>query len=140
MTIATWPEELPKPERKTFQLTYLDPRLKRQGDAGPPAYRRRFSSVARPVTLSIVATRSERAIFETFFVERTAHGALPFYMPDPTTDGWPLLLDDGRPLLTSDGQPILIAARWLCLFGDSLPMITVIGVNFRVTFNIWVMP
>jgi hypothetical protein len=140
MTVAIWPEELPKPERQTFQLTYMEARLKRQGDAGPPAYRRRFSSVAKPVTLSFVGTRSERAIFETFYVKDTAHGALPFYMPDPTTDGWPLLLGDGRPMLTSDGEPILIAARWLCLFGDSLPTIGVLGITFRVTFNVWVMP
>jgi len=79
-------------------------------------------------------------VFDTFFQDQTRHGALPFYMPDPTTDGWPLLLADGRPFLTSEGKPILLAARWLCLFGDTQPAVGVVGIEFRINFNVWVMP
>lgn len=46
MTIPLWPATLPKPERQTFQKTWTEGRLKRQSEAGPPGYRRRFSAVA----------------------------------------------------------------------------------------------
>lgn len=114
--------------------------MKRRAELGPPGYRRRFSSVAKLVTLSIVIGRDKKAIFDQFFDERTAGGTLPFYMPDPTTDGWPLLSSDGLPLLTGSGVPLLLASRWLCLFGDTLPTETILGVQFRMSFSVVVMP
>jgi hypothetical protein len=140
MTIPTWPSELPRPERDTWQKTPQEARLKRNNDSGPPSYRRRFSSVAKSVNLSILVGRGQKAVFDRFFDDTTAGGSLPFYMPDPTTDGWKLLTADGRSLLTSDGRQILLAARWLCLFGESLPTETIVGIEFRLTFSISVMP
>jgi hypothetical protein len=140
MTIPTWPTTLPRPERQSFQKTWMDGRLKRQTDSGPPGYRRRFSSVAKPVSLSILTSREQQEVFETFYEDETAGGSLPFYMPDPTKDGWPLLDESGRPLLGGDGRPVLMSARWLCFFGDTLPVITVVGIEFRISFNIVVMP
>ncbi len=46
----------------------------------------------------------------------------------------------GRPLLTGAGMPILLAARWLCLFGDTPPSEVVVGVEFRISFSVSVMP
>lgn len=67
-----------------------------------------------------------------------------FWMPDPTTDGWPLLTSDGKPMLIAggpqDGLPILMAGRWLVTFGKNLPAETVIGVDFRMSFGVEVMP
>ncbi len=45
-----------------------------------------------------------------------------------------------RPLLTGAGVPILLAARWLCLFGDTPPSEVVVGVEFRISFSVSVMP
>ncbi|MGE6741715.1 hypothetical protein ACQKGC_15690 [Allorhizobium pseudoryzae] len=140
MTIFYWPTDLPKPERNTWSASYTDPRLRRAAEAPTPAYRRRFSSVARPVQLSMLLDRNLKAVFERFYEETTAYGSLPFYMPDPTTDGWALLASDGRPLLTSAGVPLLLAARWLCLFGDTPPSEVVVGVEFRISFSVSVMP
>lgn len=138
--IHDWPSDLPRPERSTWQLTPQDARRKTQSEAGPPRYRRRFSSAAKMVTLSVILSRNGKAIFDRFFHEDCAEGAHLFYMPDPTTEGWPLLAANGSPLLTSDGAPILLGGRWLCAWGDQLPTETVQGVEFKKTFSVVVMP
>lgn len=138
--IATWPSTLPRPLRESWQASPQDARLKRRTDNGPSGYRRKFSSSAKLVSLSIDVGRDGKAVFDNFFADECAKGSLPFYMPDPTTDGWPLLADGGAPLLTDEGVPLLLANIWLCQFGDSVPVETVIGNRFRVAFSIAVMP
>lgn len=138
--IPAWPSELPNPERNTWQKTPQEARLKRRTDAGPPGYRRRFSSVAKLVNLSILVDRNGKAVFDNFHDLATAYGAKPFVMPDPTTDGWALLKSDGAPLLTHAGVPILLSARWLVQFGDQLPAETIVGNRFRISFSVAVMP
>ena len=138
--IPTWPSTLPRPMRDSWQASPQDARIKRRTDNGPAGYRRKFSSAARLVTLSIDVGRDGKAVFDNFLAGDCAGGALPFYMPDPTTDGWPLLGDDGTPLLTDEGVPLLLANIWLCQFGDNMPAETVIGVRFRIAFSIAVMP
>ena len=138
--IMTWPSTLPRPERSSWQLTSQDARRKRQSDAGPPAYRRRFSSVSKLVTLSLVLTRNQRQVFDQFFHDHCDEGSRLFYMPDPTTEGWPLLASDGRPLLVSPGVPLLLSGRWLCSWGDQVPTETVQGREFRKAFGVVVMP
>ncbi|MBU2867143.1 hypothetical protein [Pacificibacter marinus] len=139
--ILSWPDTLPKPERNTWQLSPQDARHKRQPDQGPVSYRRKFSSVAKIVSLSVDLDRNQKAIFDNFYHDDCAEGTRLFWMPDPTTDGWPLLTSDGRPLLTSDGAPLLMSAKWLCSFGDQVPVETISGqVKFRKNFNVQVMP
>lgn len=138
--IQNWPEVLPRPERGTWQVSPQDGRRKTQSDTGPARYRRRFSSVARLVTLSLILSRDQKAVFDRFFRDDCAEGVRLFYMPDPTTDGWPLLTAAGSPLLTPTGQPLLLGARWLCSWGDQLPAETIQGVEFKKTFGIVVLP
>ncbi len=139
--IATWPDTLPHPERKTWNLQHQDARRKRQPESGPPGYRRRFSSAADFVSLSVVLTRAEKAVFDQFYRHDCAGGSRLFWMPDPTTDGWALLYTDGQPLLVDDSTPLLISATWLCAWGDEPPQESVVGqVEFRKTFQIVVMP
>lgn len=141
MTIQTWPTELPRPERKTWQRTTQDTRRQRKPEAGVLGSRRGLSKSPLVVTLSVVLDRNQKAIFDTFFEQDCANGSALFWMPDPTTDGWPLLMSDGTPLLTSDGEPLLLAAQWLCLWGDTFPVETIEGqVEFRKTFDIKVVP
>lgn len=140
MTVPFWPADLPPPEKDNWQKSRQESRVKRNAEAGAPGYRRRFSSAAKQVNLSIIVNRSRKAVFDLFFEETTANGSMPFYMPDPTTDGWKLYAGNGQPLLTSAGKQILLAKRWLCLFGDSLPGETVVGLEFRMSFSVWVMP
>jgi len=138
--IAVWPETLPRPERDSWQKQPQDARRKRQSDAGPPAYRRRFSSVAKMVTLSVLLSRDEAALFDTFFHQDCAEGSLLFTMPDPTTDGWEMLSSEGETLLDGDGDALLLSATWLCAWGDTMPTETLVGIEFRKSFSVVVMP
>lgn len=140
MTVPSWPSTLPRPERNTWQETPMEARLKRNPEAGPPGYRRRFSGVPEAVSLSILVDRNNKAVFDNFRKDLTKQGSLPFWMPDATTDGIPLLTPTGAPLLTGAGEPILMSARWLCLFGEQLPASTIVGVEFRISFSVMVMP
>lgn len=144
MTVPVWPTELPRPECDTWNAQFQDARLKRRSDAGPASFRRRFSSASKSVRLSTVLTRDERAVFDNFFDRATGKGVTPFWMPDPTTDGWALKTGDGAPLLIAggpdDGKPLLLAAQWLCVFGEQMPVETVIGTRFRMSFSVEVLP
>ncbi|WP_428540775.1 hypothetical protein [Profundibacter sp.] len=140
MSVATWPDSLPRPMRNGFQSQLQDGRKSKSGETGPPAYRRRFSSVVREYSMTIDVPRSEKAVFDNFYRTATKLGTKPFWMPDPTTDGWSMLDASGNPLLTSSGAPLLLSARWLCLFGASTPRETVKGIRFRIAFQIAVLP
>lgn len=140
--IAEWPISLPRPNRDGFQLKPQEARRKRQSDAGPPGYRRRFSAVAKSVNMTLMLTHNQRATFDRFFHETCQDGAMRFWMPDPTNDGWPLTTETGAPLWTNDEtrEPLTIGARWLCAWGDDLPTETVQGIEFQKTFSLWVLP
>ncbi len=140
MSTPIWPSSLPRPERQTWQAQLQDARQKRQSEAGPPAYRRRFSSVARLVQLSVLLDRTQKTVFDRFYEDTCAFGSTLFYMPDPTTDGWPLTTEAGEPLLTGAGDPLLAAAHWRGMWGDSVPVESLVGLEFRKTFSIVVMP
>jgi hypothetical protein len=138
--ILDWPATLPRPERATWQARPQEARRRRQGDTGPPAYRRRFSAVPQVVSLSLILSRADRQIFDTFFAVDCARGAHLFRMPDPTTDGWPALAEDGTPILTGSGAPLLLSSVWLCAWGDEPPVETLEGLEFRKSFNVVVIP
>lgn len=139
--IPEWPDDLRKFERDAWQVQAVEARRKRQGEAGPPGYRRRYSSVPRLVGVSIVLSRNEKAVFDQFYHVTCAEGSRNFWMPDPSTDRWALLASDGSPMLTGDGAPILMAARWLCAWGDLLPVESMDGdVDFRKEFQVVVLP
>lgn len=140
MAIASWPKELPRPMREGYQSSPGEGRQKKRNDAGPPSYRRRTSSIPKFVSMTLDVSRNELARFERFYEEEVSDGSLPFLMPDPTTTGWPLLTTDGRNLTDHLGRPLLMEKSWLCLFGDTLPSQTVIGVRFRLSFQVVVMP
>lgn len=140
MSVPVWPETLPRPTRDGWQARPGDPRLRKGGETGTPGYRRRYSNVARSVQMTVQLSRMQKGTFDTFLEETTRNGAMPFWMPDPTTDGWPMLDQDGRPLMDGTGRPLLLSARWLCLFGDEMPTETIKGVEFHISFPIWVLP
>lgn len=140
MSPAVWPSDLPRPNRAGYQAQLQDPRLSRSREQGPPGYRRRWSSVARPVSMVIDVTRSQKAQFDAFVEQTTQMAVLPFWMPDPTTEGWLLLNESGQPILTEAGVPVLLGAQWLCLFGAQMPVETIKGNRFLISFSVTVMP
>ncbi|MES0879703.1 hypothetical protein [Roseibium sp. SCP14] len=137
--ILRWPTELPLPERNGYQRQAQDSRIRRRREAGPPRSRRRFSSVARFVSLTIDVDRNQKAVFDNFYEHDTAEGSLQFIMPDPTTHGWPLLTTTGAALLDPDGEPLLIAAFWLCQFGEQTPAEIIRGIRFQISFPVVVL-
>lgn len=140
MSVAEWPSTLPAPERRTWQKMPMDARLKRRNDSGAPGYRLRFSGVPQLINMSILVKRQGKAVFDEFFEVTTRCGSLPFWMPDWTTEGWPMTDTDGNPLFDGEGNPLLMSGRWLCLFGDTMPAETIEGIEFRKTFSVVVMP
>ena len=140
MSVSVWPEELPKPMRTGYQSQIDDARIAKNRDTGPIGWRRRWSSISRSVSLTVMVDRSLKAVFDEFYEYEVGAGSLPFWMPDPTTDGWALFTSDGKPLLTSDGTPILMAAQWLCIFGKQTPMQTIVGREFNISFSVVVLP
>ena len=137
--IQTWPTSLPRPERPSWNLRRQEARRKSQADVGPPRYRRRISAIARGVSLSLILTRDQKAHFDRFYDIECKGGSELFWMPDPTTEGWPMLSAAGESLLT-DGVPLLLSGRWLCAWGDETPAETIQGTEFRLAFSIWVLP
>lgn len=141
MAHPEWPAELPRPERDSWQNQLQDSRQKRVSEAGPPGWARRFSSAARLVTLSLILSRNQKAIFDRFYEQDCAGGVRLFWMPDPTTDGWEMLSATGETLLDGAGNRLLLSARWLCRFGDQVPVESIAGqVEFRKRFNVVVLP
>ena len=140
MSVAVWPDELPSPTRAGWQSQYADPRMARTSDVGPPGFRRRYSSTARNVSLTLELTLLQRAVFNDLLTEGTSHGSLPFWMPDPSLDGAPLLTADDDAIRSVDDDEILIDVRWLCLFGQDLPVETLEREKYVLQFSVWVMP
>lgn len=140
MTLPVFPPILDRPLREGFSIASGEARRLFEPEAAPVQPRARYSRVAKPVSMSLITDRNGLAIFNRFYEVTLINGALPFLMPDPITDGWPLLTADGFPLLTGAGQPILLAATWVCLFGKNLPMRVPVGVGFRISFSLGVMP
>jgi len=137
MSVAVWPSELPCPLRRTLSGQRVDGRLSKPGPTR--GYRRQFSNVPKIYALSVAVTRSGKAVLDQFVDETLKGGALPFYMPDPVTDGWAMLTSEGAPMLMADGTPMLLAAQWLCLFED-LPSEQPYGRGFEIAFSVAVMP
>ena len=82
MSYPSWPPGLVQFERSAWQAQRQDARRRTQGDAGPPACRRRFSSAAKVIRLSLVTNRDGKAVFDQFYEVTTAEGANLFWMPD----------------------------------------------------------
>ena len=141
--IANWPATLPPPQRNSWQILPQEARRKRQSDAGPPGYRRRFSSVAKSVSLTVKLTHSQRAVFDRFFHETCREGAVRFWMPDPSNEGWSLTTESGVQLFvdTEMQEPLMLNERWLCAWGDQLPAESIVDqVKFLKSFQVWVLP
>ncbi|MFG1340566.1 hypothetical protein [Xanthobacter autotrophicus] len=142
MSVPFWPSELMQRVLVDgYSEGFGDGRIRQAMDAGPPKVRRRFSAVTRPVRASIKVDFDGIGRLNRFWTEETAGGALPFWFPDQTSDGLPLLTADGVPLLTESGAPLLITSWWLVIFGDEEPVISAESATlFVATFNLNILP
>ena len=121
MRIPTFAPELPRRQVSGFRRQRSDPRRRRTFDAGPPKFARRYSAVPVTFSLSMRLHAWQIALFDRFYVEDCAEGSLPFYMPDYTVDGLPLLDETGAMLTDEAGVPLLWSKVMLCLWGETPP-------------------
>ncbi|MCT4554626.1 MAG: hypothetical protein N4A53_08065 [Pelagimonas sp.] len=140
MSVAIWPTDLPRPLRRPYSAQPHDLRRARQGSYGPPSYERASSARIRDMALSLALDPVQRDLFWHFFEDIVQDGIKPFWMPDPTRDGWQLYAPDGAALQTPDGQPLERSARLLCIFGSELPSETLQGQTFTLSFRVVVLP
>lgn len=140
MTIPMFPSSLKCMSRNNFSHQLGDDRRMTPADEGPTRVRRQRSLSADVVQLMIDTNLAGRETFGKFFKETTKNGSIPFHMIDPVLDGVPIKLNTGEILTNEDGEPILIAAYWLCLFGDQSPTYSIEGVRWKINFSVMVMP
>lgn len=141
MTNPSWPAELPPPLRDGYGSVLPDARTATKPEAGPPRVRRRWSVAVATRQMTIDVTADQRARFWRFWLGDTVGGSLPFWVPDWTVDGAPMADASGSPLTTAAGAEIALAKRDLVMFGTSQPPSEApVGVRWRITFQILVMP
>lgn len=104
----TWPASLPQtPRRDAWQGGAQESRVLFQPEVGPPITRPRTTAETHEYEAVFPSlSNAARAIFETFWANDLAHGALPFVMRDPVTQ------EIARWLIASDGgSPYSLSAK-----------------------------
>lgn len=79
--MAYWPTQLPKPKLDGYSLAPQAAFARTDMDAGPARQRRRFTQAPTEITLEIVLTDNQMAIFEGWFEHHVDSGAAWFYAP-----------------------------------------------------------
>ncbi|AEQ50745.1 hypothetical protein [Pelagibacterium halotolerans] len=140
MSLPVWPTELDFILREGWQRQLGDGRRSLPGEQGVSRTRRFTSKASDVVTLVLILTDDEDARLDRFYYEEVDRGAGLFLIPDFARDGRPILGQDLEPLTDESGAPLLIAATLVCKFGNGLPSRTAVGADWRVQFNLEVLP
>ncbi len=140
MTMLSWPDDLPRPDRGGFQGEASDGRRSTPLDAGPPRVRLRFSAAATSIAMAITVTADQRARFERFWRQESRGGSRAFVMTDWRFDGHDIASSDGPALTTEAGAPLRIEARQLAMFADGRPREVPVGNGWRISFSVLWLP
>lgn len=140
MTVPSWPDDLPRIMRSGYGRTLPDGRMATKSDSGPPRVRRRYSAAPAPMQATIDVSVDQRQRFWRFWLEDTASGSLPWWAPDWTIDGLSLTDETGAVLTDESGTELLIAATILVMFGADPPAESAIGVRYRITLSLSILP
>jgi len=138
--IAHWPSRLPGALRSDFGRSFIDTRVAKKAETGPPGYRKRYSLMAMRYQIAIAVTQDQLQVFDNFYINTLNNGSLPFTMDQPELIGAFLLDEDGDPVLDDDDQPILLDIEALFLFGDEPPQTVPHGIGFKINFDLVKMP
>lgn len=79
--MAYWPTQLPKPQLAGYSLAPQAAFVRSDMDAGPARQRRRFTQAPTEITLELVLTDAQMAIFEFWYEIETQSGAAWFSAP-----------------------------------------------------------
>ncbi|MCV9960726.1 hypothetical protein OIU34_02340 [Pararhizobium sp. BT-229] len=142
MTIPSYPADLPPPLRAAFGEQSGDGRVIFRPDAGPTVPGLRFAAVMDIIPFSTQLKRWQLGLFDSFYLETLKKGMLPFTMPEPFTDGYPMLDEEQNTLLDENDVPLLFTETMLVRFADDgLPNRTSLQVDtFRVSFRLARLP
>jgi hypothetical protein len=140
MSMSSWPQELRKPLTEGFQQGREDNRLLSRAERGPPRVRRGMSKATEAVGVAFHVSHDHRARFNRFYDEETDQGALPFLVPSWGIDNHDLMTAGGLNLLDHEDTPLLIAATRVCLFGQSMPTVVPMGLEWRISFDLVILP
>jgi len=84
MAIPVWPSTLPqKPEQGGYQEGFASTVIRSPTDTGRTKRRRRFLTGPRLLTVTMPMTDAQLLIFNAFYEDTIAHGALSFTFPHP---------------------------------------------------------
>lgn len=83
--MPTWPVSLPEVRPGGYQETPQNQVLRSEMETGPAKTRRRFTAGTRTIPVQYQLTDAELAVFEAFFDDEIAAGALSFSWPHPRT-------------------------------------------------------
>jgi hypothetical protein len=139
MNLPVFPDELDPPLRQSYKEGMAESRRFTQPEQGPMRAARKYSRADGDISIEFICSRALRAVFERFYVEKIAEGALPFLMRDYGTDGWLFLTEDGTPLLDGDDKQILLS-EWRIVMMRTLPQISPAGIEWMIQFTVAVKP
>lgn len=142
MSLLVWPDDLPQRfQRDGFSQGFGDGRLRTSMETGPQKTRRRFSSVTRPLQVTMDERADAFARLHRFYDDDTKGGSLPFLIRDQMQDGLPLGTEDGAILQDETGADLLFESWLLVMFGDAPPTPQDRGGGwYRSTFPLVIMP
>jgi hypothetical protein len=94
----TWPptEELPQRfQQNSYTEGNINNLIQTKMDSGPTKRRKRTTKAYKPFSGTMIMSTEEKLIFEEFFTDEIAYGALPFTMPSPIEGvAWDVYLDN----------------------------------------------
>lgn len=142
MTIPVYPSELPAPLRSDYAETAGDGRAIFRNDAGPVSLRRRFAATMDVIPVTTRLYRWQLELLDNFYLQDTKQGSLPFTMPAPLTDGFPIMDENLDYLLDENGEQLLFTETMLVLFAEqALPTRKQIDVEaYDLNFRLWRLP
>jgi hypothetical protein len=137
---AVWPSALPAPLRADLSRSFIDTRVRKQADGGPPAYRRRYSLMPISYRLSVAVDQDGLQAFDRFYVVTLKNGILPFVMDQPELVGAVLRDESGRPVLDDAGRQIRLDIGSVFAMGDGMPITVPWGTGFKISFDAILLP
>lgn len=102
--MGSWPVTLPQELiEDNFEETMQNISISTDMEVGPPKTRKRLTANSTPVKGSIIVTKAQRAIFNTFFHSTIAGGAIKFTWEHPITGTTVKMKIIGQPKITPLG-------------------------------------
>lgn len=113
--MAYWPPQLPTPQLAGYGLAPQPAFVRSDMDAGPARQRRRFTQAPTDITMELVMTDDQLAIFEAWYEHRVDSGAAWF--DAPMANGQGLTTVEARFVEPWQSQPLgaglnRVACKW----------------------------